>query len=295
MGFFTTHNAFYNSLEMHDNIMVVSSDEEVKYINRIGLKFFGFTQLEAFKLKHKHTINTLFLEEDGYTNKYTYGKKWLSKISERKYRDRKIKVKLYSHIDEMEQYFYIRVTPLKNNEFLLAFCNIHDIEIEKNNLRKQADYDPLTQVYNRVKFNEVFPLAIARALRFDEHFSLILFDIDHFKVINDTKGHAVGDKVLFELARSINMKINEQDIFARWGGEEFIILAKFLTAQQAYQKAEQLRQYIQGHHFGEGLGVTCSFGVTQFTSKDTQKSIFQRVDEALYLAKEAGRNRVILK
>jgi len=280
---------------MHENIMVVSSNDEVKYINKLGLKFFAVKRIDEFKTKYKQSINILFLEEEGYTNKYTFGKRWLTKISELKYKDRKIKVKLYSHIDDMEQYFYIRVAQLKKDEFLLAFCDIHDIELEKNHLRKQADFDPLTQVYNRVKFNQVFPLAISRALSFDEPFSLILFDIDHFKIINDTQGHPIGDKVLFELARSVNMKITEQDIFARWGGEEFIILAKFLTVKQAATKAEQLRRYIQGHNFGDGLTVTCSFGVTQFESKDTQKSIFQRVDDALYLAKEKGRNCVVVK
>jgi len=295
MGLFSTQNSFYNSLEAHENIMVVSSNETIKYINKCGLKFFGVKDLEAFKREYKHTINVLFLEEEGCVNKYTYGKKWLSNIAQKEYKERKIRVKLYSHIDEMERYFYIRVAPLKKDEFLLAFCDIHEIELEKNMLRKQADYDPLTQIYNRVKFNEVFPLAISRASGLNEGFSLILFDIDHFKVINDSKGHPVGDKVLFELARSINMKIGDHDIFARWGGEEFIILAKFLDQKQASAKAEALRKYIQEQDFGEDLEVTCSFGVSTFNRNDTQTSIFQRVDEALYLAKAQGRNRVVVK
>ena len=276
-------------------MMMVSSNESMKYINKAGLKFLGFKSLDAFKSLHKHTINDLFIEEQGYADKYTFGKNWLTKISEKKSRDRKIKIKLYSHIDNMEQYFYLRVTPLKKNEFLLSFCNIHEIELEKNNLRKQADYDLLTQIYSRVKFNEVFPIAIDRADQYNENFSLILFDIDHFKSINDTLGHPVGDKVLFELARSINMKINAKDIFARWGGEEFIILTKSHNVKEAYAIAESLRKHIQEHNFGDGLKVTCSFGVTEFKSSDTQISVFQRVDEALYLAKDQGRNRVVLK
>jgi diguanylate cyclase (GGDEF)-like protein len=295
MGFFSSNNSFFTSLEMHENIMIVSSNNSLIYINKAGLKFFGFNSIKAFKTTHKYTINELFIEEKGYADKYTFGKNWLSKIAEQKQRNRKIKVKLYSHIDNMEQYFYIHVTALKKNEFLLSFCNIHDIELEKNNLQKQADFDPLTQIYNRVKFNEVFPLAITRADQYGEGFSLILFDIDHFKSINDTLGHPIGDKVLFELARSVNMKINEKDIFARWGGEEFIILAKHLTAKEAYKLAESLRKYIQGHNFGNGLTVTCSFGVTEFQPKDNKVSIFQRVDEALYLAKKEGRNRVVIQ
>jgi diguanylate cyclase (GGDEF)-like protein len=207
----------------------------------------------------------------------------------------RIKVKLFSNIDKMPQYFYLKVVSLNSKEYLLSFCNIHDIELEKNNLRRQADYDLLTQIYSRVKFNEVFPQAIARALTYNETFSLILFDIDHFKSINDTMGHNVGDKVLFELARTVNMSIKKTDILARWGGEEFIVLLRLSTLTQAQKVASELRQHIESHNFANSLKVTCSFGVTQFKVSDTQLSIFQRVDTALYAAKDNGRNCVVTK
>jgi len=296
-GFFSKENKFYSSLDIHDNIMIVSSNEEVKYINRAGLEFFGFDSFSTFKKSYKHGIDTLFIEDDGCINRYSLGKKWLSVISDKKSKIKRntIKVKLYSHIDQMPQYFHIRVSKLNWSEYLLSFCNINDIEIEKNNFIKQADYDLLTQIYNRVKFNKVFPLAIDKALLLNETFSLILFDIDHFKSINDTLGHGVGDKVLFELARTVNMNIRKTDIFARWGGEEFIIVARYATLSQTKKIAETLRKLIESHNFGDSLKVTCSFGVTEFKVSDSQRSIFQRVDEALYEAKDSGRNRVVIK
>jgi diguanylate cyclase (GGDEF)-like protein len=297
MGFFTRNNTFNSSLDVHENIMIVSSNEEVKYINKAGLRFFGFDSFSDFKKSHKYSIDTLFIEDEGCINRYSLGKKWLSVIydGKSKIKRRTIKVKLYSHIDNMEQYFYIKVSRLPKDEFLLSFCNINNIEIEKNNLRKQADYDLLTQIYSRVKFNEVFPRAIDKALGFNETFSLILFDIDHFKSINDTQGHDVGDKILFELARIVNMQIRKTDIFARWGGEEFIILLKSSNIKQANKIANELRQYIQSHNFPHSLKITCSFGVTEFKASDTQIGIFKRVDEALYEAKESGRNRVVAR
>jgi diguanylate cyclase (GGDEF)-like protein len=296
-GFFSKDSRFNSFLDYHDNIMIISSNEEVKYINKAGLSFFGFNSLRDFKSDHKHSINTLFIEDKGSTNQYTLGKNWLSKIVDEKSDTKKstIKVKLYSKYDGLNQYFYIKVKQLKRNEFLLSFCNINDIEIEKNNLRKQADYDLLTQVYNRVKFNEVFTSAINRAMQLSEKFSLILFDIDHFKRINDTLGHNVGDRVLFELARMVNMEIREIDIFARWGGEEFIIVAKHVNKQKAGKIASSLRKHIESYNFGDSLFITCSFGVTEFEGNDSEISIFKRVDSALYEAKDHGRNRVVVK
>jgi diguanylate cyclase (GGDEF)-like protein len=254
MGFFSKGSTFNSSLDIHDNIMIVSSNEEVKYINKAGLKFFGFDSFSDFKNSHKYSIDTLFIEDNGCINRYSLGKKWLRVIIENpKIKRNRIKVKIYSHIDDMLQYFYIKVSRIKKNEYLLSFCNINDIEIEKDNLLKRADYDPLTKIYNRVKFNEVFPLAIDRALGFNEIFSLILFDIDHFKNINDTLGHNIGDKVLFELARMVNMNIRKTDILARWGGEEFIVLAKHATGKQAKKIAEELRIIIASYNFGDSL------------------------------------------
>ena len=296
MGFFTKDNRFKYSLDMHENIMLVSSNEEIKYINKSGLEFFGFNSFSDFKKSHKHAIDKLFIEDDNCVNRYSLGKKWLSIINEGKsklVRKKRIRVKIYSCINDMPQYFYIKVSKLQKDEFLLSFCNINDMMIEKKNLLERADYDPLTKIYNRVKFNEVFPQTIDRALGFNEIFSLILFDIDHFKNINDTFGHNVGDKVLFELARLVNMNIRKTDIFARWGGEEFIVLVKHSALKHSEKIANELRKYIQSHDFGDALKVTCSFGVTEFSANDNQIGIVKRVDDLLYEAKKAGRNRVV--
>ena len=167
---------------------------------------------------------------------------------------------------------------------------------EKEEIKSKADHDALTKIYNRVKFDAVFPMVVDKALLHDEPFTLILFDIDHFKSVNDTHGHNVGDKVLVELARLVNMSLREKnDIFARWGGEEFVVLSRFTTNKEAELIANQLRKDIESYHFEVVQKVTCSFGVTQFQANDSKNDIFQRVDEALYEAKDNGRNQVIVK
>ena len=105
MGFFTKNSTFNSSLDIHENIMIVSSNEEVKYINKAGLRFFGFDSFSDFKKSHKYSIDTLFIEDEGCINRYSLGKKWLSVIydGKSKIKGRTIKVKLYSHIDDMEQ------------------------------------------------------------------------------------------------------------------------------------------------------------------------------------------------
>ncbi|HHB93939.1 MAG TPA: GGDEF domain-containing protein, partial [Campylobacterales bacterium] len=136
--------------------------------------------------------------------------------------------------------------------------------------------------------------------RFNETFSIILFDIDHFKLINDTQGHNIGDRVLIELTSTVKQKLKELKIrnttlFSRWGGEEFVILVQFRKKEEAGKMANIIRKDISEYPFIKAIRVTCSFGVTEVKSKDTQVDIFHRVDEALYEAKEKGRNQVVIK
>jgi diguanylate cyclase (GGDEF)-like protein len=158
-------------------------------------------------------------------------------------------------------------------------------------LEHQATTDPLTGILNRLKFNNTLNAEIQRSKRYANPLSLIMFDIDHFKNINDSCGHHVGDKVLCEIVGLVNKNIRVHDFFARWGGEEFMILATNTEQGNARLLAENLRILIGRHHI-QGVGiVTCSFGVAQLID-DTADLLTQRVDRALYQAKAHGRDRV---
>ena len=156
-----------------------------------------------------------------------------------------------------------------------------------------AIYDNLTGIYNRHMFLEVFEKELANQSRYDRDLSLIMFDIDHFKRINDTYGHGVGDQVLKALAVLVGDNLRKSDTFARWGGEEFLILLTETDRDSARRVAESLRSRIESHRFNNIQGVTCSFGVTEVREGESSTiAIIDRVDKLLYRAKGQGRNRV---
>ena len=156
-----------------------------------------------------------------------------------------------------------------------------------------ATTDALTQIANRHKFNVVMDILMHRAQRYDLPLSIIFFDIDDFKALNDKLGHETGDEILVELSALINGLIRSSDLLARWGGEEFIIVLPETNHAQAMALAEKLRLIIETHTFVITAKLTCSFGVTQLKKDDDETSLLKRVDTALYSAKESGKNRVI--
>lgn len=159
-------------------------------------------------------------------------------------------------------------------------------------------FDGLTQVHNKRSFEVALEREVSRACRYHRHVSLIMFDIDHFKTINDTRGHIAGDTVLRQLAALAGANVRREDVLARVGGEEFALLVPEIPVDRARLVAEKLRALVERTPFrfedGE-IAVTASFG-TAGISPDTPMSpmeLYRRADERLYQAKKAGRNRVM--
>ena len=173
----------------------------------------------------------------------------------------------------------------------------NNIEITRNYEKKgsKLKIDHLTNAISKDSFNEIIGFKIIESKHTNSPLSMILFDIDHFKKINDTYGHLVGDTVLRELSEVVRANIRESEYFVRWGGEEFIILLPGTSLEGAKMVAEKLRRAIETHHFSTVGKVTSSFGVSALRTNDTIKTFIERCDEALYEAKEAGRNRVKAK
>jgi len=280
-------------LDSTDNISIIANSRKIININKKGLSFFGSPSVADFNASY-FSVGSLFIEEEGCLGKHSLGKNWLQKIENN--RDDNIKVKLLNQEDKEYYYFHIKVTKISySTQYLLLFHNITKIVGEKNKIVKIAEHDALTGIYNRVKLNSLFPDFIYNANRYDKDFSVILFDIDHFKRINDTYGHNVGDSVLIELTHTVKNLLRDNDIFVRWGGEEFIIVLQIASLSDASKLASRLRKNLEEHPFLHVGKVTCSFGVTEFKDGDTQMILLERADEALYEAKENGRNRVISK
>ncbi len=157
--------------------------------------------------------------------------------------------------------------------------------------------DGLTGLANRFHFDLILGQAIRQGNRNNSLFSLILFDIDDFKKVNDTYGHDGGDKTLIHISSLILDSVREQDLIARWGGEEFVALLPDTEVTAASIVAEKLRLAVEGGRVQSGrdeIQVTCSFGVTQFRKKMEPDELFRKVDQALYQAKESGKNCVII-
>ena len=164
-------------------------------------------------------------------------------------------------------------------------------------LERRAQRDGFTGCYNKTYFNQRAEVEIARSMAQAEAVSLIVFDLDHFKRLNDGHGHAAGDAVLKELARLIRRDgVRENDVFARFGGEEFVILLPRTALDGAVLIAERVRQQVAQHAFeyaGVPLPVTVSVGVAALTDGITSATqLFRAADAALYQAKQAGRNCV---
>ena len=188
--------------------------------------------------------------------------------------------------------FYIGLSKLDNNLFLVSLTDITKMTLEKIDTEQKAYYDGLTGIYNRNKFQEVFEYEAKRVKRYKYPLSIAILDIDHFKNFNDTHGHLIGDEVLVLTAKTIQEKIRETDTFARWGGEEFVLLFFECTKDDAKNKANFLREEIEKTYHETAGRITVSIGIAQYQENDSVDELFKKADDALYRAKENGRNRV---
>jgi diguanylate cyclase len=175
-----------------------------------------------------------------------------------------------------------------------------ETESEKNreNLetqRRKALSDPLTELPNRQAYNERAITEVQRWQRYNRPLTIAIFDIDNFKKINDNYGHQAGDRVLKVIGRSIVKRLREVDFFCRFGGEEFVALMPETTAEVAIPVLDKIRDAIANAAFNykeQPLSITLSVGLTEFREKDSLESAFERADQALYKAKQSGRNQV---
>ncbi len=173
---------------------------------------------------------------------------------------------------------------------------IRELESSRRFLREQANTDPLTKLANRRNFFTMVSTILAQMHRQNEHFSVVMLDIDHFKRINDTYGHQAGDFVLVELAEVLSGAIREGDLLARMGGEEFVVASPYTNRLAAIVLSERLRKSVEDKKFlfeGNQIPVTISLGVASKTkSTDDIDKLIAVADSRLYMAKEKGRNRI---
>jgi diguanylate cyclase (GGDEF)-like protein len=188
---------------------------------------------------------------------------------------------------------------IKLGNTIFKFLPAGELEILfYGNLGSAAHTDPLTRIYNKGYLLEALEAEFKRAKALHTDFSLIFFDLDHFKKINDTYGHDAGDYVLKELTSLIRSShLRPKDIFARYGGEEFVVLLANTGAKAATDLAERIRAAVEAHAFiyeGKRLPVTASMGIAELRAGvESAQTLLKAADKALYSAKSSGRNRVV--
>lgn len=160
-------------------------------------------------------------------------------------------------------------------------------------LDRLKNLDHLTKIANRRRIDEVIRKEFKRGARYRYDLSLILFDVDNFKQVNDRYGHNRGDKVLKSITQLVTASLRESDYFGRWGGEEFVIVCTETSADDAFKVAEKLRKVINEYEFEEVGTLSCSFGVSQFDFNESIEVCVHNTDKALYRAKAGGKNIVI--
>lgn len=187
-----------------------------------------------------------------------------------------------------------RLEELTAGERKLADAEVQNLQEQ---LHEQAIRDPLTGLYNRRYLDETIKRELIRAERYHQPIGIVMCDLDHFKLVNDTHGHLAGDEVLRVFAELLNKRSRRSDIVCRFGGEEFVMLLPDMPPAIAYQRAEKLRTELAAKRITLGaadIRITASFGVAAFpVNGKTQDALIGAVDAAMYQAKKAGRNRVV--
>lgn len=175
----------------------------------------------------------------------------------------------------------------------LVKIRTQELEDSRKELEKLSNTDSLTGLSNRRCLDEFLKLKLSEVARYQTPLSVIILDIDHFKRVNDSLGHNIGDQILKALATLMSENVRSTDMLGRWGGEEFMIISPQTQLEGAARLAELLRTAIEKHDFSIDLPICCSFGVAQLESGETPKELFSRADKALYKAKQTGRNKVV--
>ncbi|GAA5218049.1 GGDEF domain-containing protein [Corallincola platygyrae] len=244
--------------------------------------------------KHKPELNGVFdsaLSDISAQDKRALISKWTT-VEIRKSLDTKLIVRIVAGALVVLIIFILWNYKLRrlNNTITAAHA---ELRLTHDKLEKMAVTDALTQVGNRAFLDNTLEKEIERSLRYQQPLCVLLLDIDHFKQVNDTYGHQVGDAVLVEVARRLKSNTRKSDTVGRWGGEEFLIVCPQIEMDSAMRLAEKLRKSIEETPFDAAGKQTTSIGVAMLNDEVKPEPMIKRVDDALYQAKRSGRNRVV--
>lgn len=267
--------------------IIVTNGSHLISANTAFLKLVDYETLEAFLDEHDCICDYF---EDGETKEYLSASMnedtWIEYILANPEYEHKVKMT----INGVTKFFKVAVSVVEHKNLSRYIVIFDDI----SQLLSLSTVDALTNIANRMHFDLILEHSFHQAQREKTLLSLIFFDIDHFKKVNDTYGHMTGDLVLKELANLVKNNLRQSDTIARWGGEEFIIILPNTSISSASHLAQKLQSIVENEKFEIVNKITCSFGVTQLRENEEKETLLTRLDELLYKAKESGRNRVVV-
>jgi diguanylate cyclase (GGDEF)-like protein/PAS domain S-box-containing protein len=279
------HRAFF---EENKAVMILHDplDSTIQFVNPAACQYYGYTHEEMTSM----TIRQL----DCMTDDEMYRELKEAAEERRGY---------FKHVhtlkDGTRRDVEVFTGPVSLGHRQLHYSIVHDVTEKRRleaRLQRMATRDQLTGAHNRHAFFQRAKSELARAKRFGHPLTVLMFDLDHFKEVNDSHGHAIGDEVLRTFALRCRADFRQSDVFARMGGEEFAALLVETSAEQAFEAAERFRTMAATRPIPTDVGdltVTVSIGVASLAADDSINDLLKRADEALYKAKQSGRNSVV--
>ena len=287
------YDKLYKFIDTQDNIVILTNGKNIEFANKKFFNFLGFKNIEEYKINHK-CISDLFIEDDKFFNLsfVNENENWVNIIQTLSHRKRVVAIK---GIDGITYAFSVTINKFEDAIYIVSFTDISETMLANLELEQKVLRDKLTNAYNREFFENNYKRLIETFENDEMYFGLGMIDIDNFKKINDTFGHDIGDKILVTLVSNIEKSSRNDDILIRWGGEEFIMILKVSSENGLNIALENLRKIIENSKIDNLPKITCSFGGTLYEKNEPINNTIKRADEALYMAKAAGRNKVILK
>eukprot|EP01022_Parablepharisma_sp_SALTPOND_P021461 TRINITY_DN42551_c0_g1_i1.p2 TRINITY_DN42551_c0_g1~~TRINITY_DN42551_c0_g1_i1.p2 ORF type:complete len:421 (-),score=26.07 TRINITY_DN42551_c0_g1_i1:1414-2571(-) len=296
----------FEILNAQSSFVLLTDGVKMKKANRSLLEFLGYSNEEEFGLEHE-CVCDFFQDEPGYVQKYMDGDIWVDYVAKHHERLHRVKMKDYI-FDLVARRFYFEDI----FQYIVVFSDvpIEVIALEKversgaeiselyEQLKELTISDPLTSLYNRRGLEEHFEKMYELLKRKNSCFSLLVLDIDHFKMVNDKYGHDIGDRVLVGFSNELLRVCRDSDLVGRFGGEEFVVIMPNANKNEAIFAAERIKEAIMAYPFEEVPSITVSCGVVSIADLDRDfKSTYQSAliiaDKALYRAKDSGRNSVV--
>ena len=278
-------------LDCSPSLMLTTSGMKISYVNNTLLQFLGYESLEKLQIEFDNIQDLL---EGIVRSPYPLNDSYVAVEEIINNPEIGHIICLQPRLPELAA----KVFSMSCNSFpelgrqIYLFTDVSKIENERKMLEHQASTDCLTGMFNRGKIAAILSEEIARARRYSKIFSVIMFDIDFFKNVNDCHGHKTGDALLMAVTELSSLHVRDQDIISRWGGDEFLIFVPETELIGAINLAEKLREKIAKISLCNIENISCSFGVAQWNEVDSLDTLINRADQAMYVSKNKGRNRV---